>query len=101
MNQPTEKSARPSISGTSRPQLSPHVKMRHDAARDRHIILGPERVFTPDDIALAILKLCDGHRTVQDIGRELAGVYDAPVERILADIVAMLQELADKGIVRA
>ena len=34
--------------------------MRHDAARDRWTILAPERVFTPDAIAVAVLQLCDG-----------------------------------------
>ena len=32
---------------------------------------------------------------------ELAETYNAPKERILADITALLQELADKGVVSA
>ena len=41
-------------------------------ARDRWLILAPERVFTPDAIAVAVLKLCDGQRSVADIAGELA-----------------------------
>jgi pyrroloquinoline quinone biosynthesis protein D len=48
---------------------------------------------------VAVLKLCDGSRTVEEIAEALARTYDAPKERILADIVSMLQELADKGVV--
>ena len=48
-----------------------------------------------------MLQLCDGERSVDDIAAELAETYDAPRDRILADIVAMLQDLADKGVVTA
>ena len=89
------------IGPESLPRLPRHVKMRHDAARDRWLILAPERVFTPDPIAVAVLLLCDGNRNVEAIAGELAQTYSAPRERILADIVAMLQGLADKGVVGA
>jgi pyrroloquinoline quinone biosynthesis protein D len=89
------------ISVASRPVLPRHVKLRHDVARDRWTILAPERVFTPDAVAVAVLKLCDGARSVEAIAAELAETYNAPKERILADITALLQELADKGVVSA
>jgi pyrroloquinoline quinone biosynthesis protein D len=92
---------RPVIAAGSRPALPRHIKLRHDAARDRWTILAPERVFSPDAIAVAVLKLCDGSRTVEDIAVELSQSYNAPKERILADILSVLQELADKGVVTA
>jgi pyrroloquinoline quinone biosynthesis protein D len=91
--------ARAVVAAGSRPAFPRHVKLRHDAARDRWTILAPERVFTPDAIAVAVLKLCDGSRTVEEIAAALARTYNAPRERIRADIVSMLQELADKGVV--
>jgi pyrroloquinoline quinone biosynthesis protein D len=89
------------IGPASQPALPRHIKLRHDAARDRWTILGPERVFTPDPIAVAVLQLCDGNRSVDAIAGELAQTYNAPKERILADITALLQDLADKGVVTA
>jgi pyrroloquinoline quinone biosynthesis protein D len=89
------------ITAASRPSLPRHIKLRHDAARDSWTILAPERVFTPDAIAVAVLQLCDGSRTVDDIAGELSRAYDAPREQILADVVSMLQDLADKGVVKA
>jgi pyrroloquinoline quinone biosynthesis protein D len=89
------------IGPTSQPLLPRHIKLRHDAARDRWTILAPERVFTPDAIAIAVLEMCDGARSVEAIAAELAETYNAPKERILADITALLQELADKGVVSA
>ena len=89
------------ITIASRPVMPPHVKMRHDAGRGRWLILAPERVFDPDDIAVEILKLCDGARSVGDIAGLLAKEYNAPAPEIEADVVAMLQDLADKGVVKA
>jgi pyrroloquinoline quinone biosynthesis protein D len=88
------------VTGASRPALPPHIKLRHDAGRGRWIILAPERVFDPDETAVEVLKLCDGARTVADIAGVLAKEYNAPVGEISADIVAMLQDLADKGVVK-
>jgi pyrroloquinoline quinone biosynthesis protein D len=89
------------VTTATRPALPGHIKLRHDAGRGRWLILAPERVFEPDETAVAVLKLCDGARTVADIAGELAREYNAPTKEIVADIVAMLQDLADKGVVKA
>jgi pyrroloquinoline quinone biosynthesis protein D len=89
------------IDATTRPIIPPHIKLRHDAGRGRWIILAPERLFDPDDVAVEVLKLCDGQRTVADIADRLAKEYNAPVNEITSDIIEMLQDLADKGVVKA
>lgn len=94
------KKARAIVSAASRPELPRHIKLRHDTARGVWTILAPERVFTPDAIAVAVLKLCDSTRTVGEIAQDLSRSYNAPADRILADVTAMLQELADKGVVK-
>lgn len=82
------------------PALPKHIKLRHDAGRGRWILLAPERVFEPDDTAVEVLKLCDGVRTIHDIADELSRMYHAPVADIEADVIAMAQDLADKGALR-
>ncbi len=89
------------VTAATRPALPPHIKLRHDAGRGKWLVLAPERVFEPDEIAVAVLKLCDGARSVDDIASELAREYNAPKAEIVADIVSMLQDLADKGGVKA
>lgn len=98
---PPGKGRRTIISAASKPALPRHVRLRHDPARGRWTILAPERVFTPDAVAVAVLQLCDGTRTLDRIAEELSESYDAPKDRILADIASMLQDLADKGVVQA
>ena len=85
----------------TRPYLPSYLKLRHDPGRGRWVLLAPERILTPDETAVAVLKLCDGKRTVEEIAKALAAEYAAPVEVIAPDIQELLQGLADKGYVRA
>ena len=93
--------ARTILDSAARPRLPRHIKLRHDATRGIWTILAPERVFTPDPIAVAVLQLCDGARDVTAIASELARTYEADAGQILGDILPMLQDLADKGVVVA
>jgi pyrroloquinoline quinone biosynthesis protein D len=85
----------------TRPFLPTYLKLRHDAGRDRWVLLAPERILTPDQTAVAVLKLCDGKRTVEDIAEALAKDYAAPVDVIRNDVLELLQGLADKGYIKA
>ena len=84
----------------TRPHLPTYLKLRHDAGRGRWILLAPERVLTPDQTAVAVLKLCDGNRTVDEIVTVLAEEYSASAEVIRADVLDLLQGLADKGYIK-
>ena len=92
---------RPRITAQSVPRLPRHVKLRHDKTRDRWVILVPERVLLPDDTAVAVLQRVDGMRRVCDIVDELARLYHADPALILADSIALLQDLADKAFLLA
>ena len=67
-----------SVSETSRPILPRHTKLRFDETRQVWVILAPERVLAPDEIAVEVLKLCDGARSVADVVDLLAEKYAAP-----------------------
>jgi pyrroloquinoline quinone biosynthesis protein D len=86
-----------SVSEASRPILPRHAKLRFDETRQRWVILAPERVLAPDDIAVEILQLCDGVRSVANMIDQLAEKYLAERLAIGDDVIAMLQDLADKG----
>jgi pyrroloquinoline quinone biosynthesis protein D len=85
------------VSEASRPVLPRHAKLKFDETRQRWVILAPERVLAPDDIAVEVLQLCDGVRSVEAMIDLLAEKYTADHAAIATDVVAMLQDLADKG----
>lgn len=75
------------------------VRLRFDEARDRWVIVSPERVSVPNETAVEILRLIDGDRSVQQIVAELATRFDADEQVILEDVVAVLQDISDKGMI--
>ena len=85
------------VSEGSRPILPRHTRLKFDETRQVWVILAPERVLAPDQIAVEVLKLCDGARSVGEMVDELAAKYTADRADISTDVVAMLQDLADKG----
>ena len=85
------------VSEASKPILPRHARLKFDETRQVWVILAPERVLAPDEIAVEILQLCDGARSVSDIVDLLAAKYNAPRDDIGKDVIAMLQDLADKG----
>jgi len=92
---------RTTIQESSVPRLAPHVRFRFDEKRQRWVLLAPERLLLPDEIAVEVLKCCDGERTVAAITDELSRRFDAPRELIATDITRLLQDLTDKRVLDA
>lgn len=86
------------VASTATPKLPRGVRLRRDEVRDEWLLLAPERVLKPDAIAVKVLELCDGVRTVDGIVDELAAAYAAPREQIETDVKKMLEDLANKRV---
>ena len=80
----------------ARPRLPHGVRLVHNEAHGGFVLLAPERLFKADPIAAEILKRCTGEATVAAIVDDLAATFQAPRERVLADVSALLRGLADK-----
>jgi len=89
------------VAGETVLRFPQHVKFRHDQTRGRWVILAPERLMLPDETSVEILKLMDGKQSVDGIVDMLVDLFGAPREVIAADVVVLLQDLADKGVVAA
>lgn len=79
------------------PRFAPGVRLQEDRARDRWMVMAPERMFLPDETALAVLRLIDGARDEAAIVAHLAQAYAAPAEEIAADVRALLEDLRARG----
>jgi len=88
------------VVGGSVPRFAPHARFRFDDIRQAWVVLAPERLLLPDEQAVEILRLIDGERTVDAVIDELARRYEAPREVIAADVIAMLQDLVGKKVLR-
>ena len=93
MSEPAEPAP---VSPDARPHQPRGVRLVHNEAQGGFVLLAPERVFKADAIAAEILKRCTGEATVAQIVDDLVRTYQAPRERIAADVTQLLQGLADK-----
>jgi pyrroloquinoline quinone biosynthesis protein D len=84
------------IADDARPRLPRGVRLVHNEAQGGWVLLAPERIFKADAIAAEIVKRCTGEMTFAAIVDDLAKTFNAPRERVLADVTAMLRGLADK-----
>jgi pyrroloquinoline quinone biosynthesis protein D len=85
-----------SIAPDARPRLPRGVRLTHNEAQGGWVLLAPERIFKADAVAAEILKRCTGEATFAAIVDDLAKTFNAPRERIDADVTKLLQGLAEK-----
>jgi pyrroloquinoline quinone biosynthesis protein D len=83
------------ITPESKPMLPRGVRLTENPQQG-WVLVAPERVFKADGIASVILKRCDGSVSIAQMADEFAAAYNAPRDRILSDILGLLQTLADK-----
>jgi len=69
--------------------------------RDLWLVQSHEKAFIIEGAAPHILGLVDGERTVSSIIEMLTGQFSAPREVISADVLALLSDLTEKGVLRA
>lgn len=84
------------IAGTAKPRLRRGVRLTHNEAQGGWLLLAPERVFKADQVSAEILRRCTGEASLDDVVDDLARAFNAPRERIHADVVKLLAGLADK-----
>jgi coenzyme PQQ biosynthesis protein PqqD len=80
-----------------RPTLWRLARVQFDAVRGRSVLLYPEGAMLLNDTGAEILSLCDGARTVAEIGATLGAKYGADVT---GDVAEYLGALAERELVR-
>lgn len=80
------------------PRLPRGVRLRYDRARERWVLLAPERIFELDEIGVEILKRCDGSISAKELADALAESFQADPEEVRTDVDAFLSDFAEKRV---
>ncbi len=89
------------LAPTARPRLPHGVRLRRDDVRGTWMLLAPERAFRVDEVAAAVVELCDGDRDVHAIAATLAERFAADPAEVELDVAAMLGDLAAKRVLES
>jgi len=83
------------LSLESRPSLARKARLRYEEVRQTDLLLLPERVVKLNPTGAAILRLCDGRRTVREIVEELESRFgQAGLEN---DVFEFLRNVSAQG----
>lgn len=79
------------------PRLATGARLRYDEVRDEHLLLIPEGAVRLNPTAVAVLELCDGERTLEEIVIALSKRYDGA--DVGDDVQQLVEAMAQRGLV--
>jgi pyrroloquinoline quinone biosynthesis protein E len=82
----------------SRPRLAAKARLKWDAREHKFLLLYPERGLLLNETAAAIVQLCDGSRTIEDIARALAEDDGGDAADTLRESLTFLGELRARAL---
>ena len=80
----------------TRPRLVTGARLQYDEVREEHMLLVPEGVVRLNPTAVAVLELCDGERSVDEIVSTLSARYEGADVR---DEPRLVEGLSQRGLV--
>lgn len=95
MSEPAKQPLDPS----AKPRLPRGVRLKQDEVRNEWVLLAPERLLKLNPVSVEILRRCTGEASLAEIVDDLSRSFNAPRDRIEADVDAMLSELVRKRLV--
>jgi pyrroloquinoline quinone biosynthesis protein D len=81
----------------TRPRLVTGARLQYDDVREEHLLLVPEGAVRLNPTAAAVLELCDGERSLDEIVGTLSKRYESADLR--DDVLGLVNGLTQKGLV--
>jgi pyrroloquinoline quinone biosynthesis protein D len=81
----------------TRPRLVTGARLQYDDVREEHLLLVPEGAVRLNPTAAAVLELCDGERSVDEIVSALSERYEGADLR--DDVHGLVDGLSERGLV--
>jgi pyrroloquinoline quinone biosynthesis protein D len=81
----------------TRPRLVTGARLDYDEVREQHVLLVPEGVVRLNPTAAAVLELCDGERSLDEIIGTLSAQYEG--SDLGDDVHALVDGMTERGLV--
>jgi len=81
------------------PGLNAKTRLQVDRYSGDHVLLYPEGLLKLNPGAVAILELCDGKRSLEEICRRLAARFGVALDVMSFDVEECLEKLRQKGLI--
>jgi len=87
-----------SIPAAARPKLSSRARLQTDKLTGKPVLLYPEGALVLNPTGEAIVSLCNGVNTLEQIGAALANRYKTSEEAISPEIIEYLNRLRSRNL---
>ncbi len=84
-----------------KPKLAAKTKLRLDPKTGKYILLYPEKGLLLNPTGAAILKLCDGEKSLGEIIAALAVEFQSEPAKLEPEVLGFVKGLLDRGLVQA
>ena len=81
----------------TRPRLATGARLQYDEVREEHVLLVPEGAVRLNPTAAAVLELCDGERSLDEIVDTLSASYEGADLR--DDVRGLVDGMTQRGLV--
>src|SRR5580765_7432146 len=88
----------PTMQPDARPKISGRARLQTDKITGKPVLLYPEGVLVLNPTGHAIVSLCTGNATFQEIVADLAGRYQMTTEQIAPDVTEYLNRLRERNL---
>ena len=86
------------IRPSDRPKLAARARVQKDALTGKPVLLYPEGVLMLNPTGDAIIALCDGNKSLEQIVSELAARYSAAADQISNEVLVYLNRLRERNL---
>lgn len=86
------------IPAGARPKIAPRARLHTDRISGKRVLLYPEGVLMLNPTGEAIVALCTGSATLQDIVNALAARYNTSPETIAPDVADYLNRMRARNL---
>jgi len=87
-----------SIAATARPKIATRARLQTDKVTGKPILLYPEGVLVLNPTGHAIVSLCTGQATLNEIVANLAARYQSSEQKLLPEVREYLERLRARNL---
>ena len=90
-----------SIDDAWKPRLAARARLKFDPIANKEMLLFPEAALALNETGAAILRLCDGARSINEIVDQLSKKYDnAGRDALMREVVDFLATIRARGLLQ-
>lgn len=83
-----------------RPRLAARARLKFDAIANQEMLLFPEAALMLNETGAAIVRLCDGARSINEIVEQLSRKFGADRETLTREVIDFLDMVRARGLLQ-